>query len=67
MQKDIFLQEFKREKEIAKELFSDECVIIADEIVNVIKTKELTYEEAYAALELSYKKLKYESNFVKVV
>ena len=67
MDKDIFLEHYKREREIARELFSDECVTTADEIVTLLKTKELTYEEAYAVLELSYKKLKYESNFIKLV
>ena len=39
---------------------------IAKEIVALLKTKELTYEEAYASLELSRNVLEYESKIVKI-
>ncbi len=62
--KDIYLNEFKRERNTANQLFSPETDVIADEIVSLLKTKELTYEEAYAVLQLAYRQLKYESNFL---
>lgn len=62
--KNLFLEEFKREKEIANSLFNSQCSKHADDIVTLLKTKELTYEEAYAVLQLAYRQLKYESNFL---
>lgn len=62
--KNLFLEEFKREKEIANSLFNPQSSKHADEIVALLKTKELTYEEAYAVLQLAYRQLKYESNFL---
>ena len=62
--KDIYLKEFKRERNTANQLFSPGTDVIAGEIVSLLKTKELTYEEAYAVLQLAYRQLKYESNFL---
>lgn len=62
--KDIYLKEFKRERNTANQLFAPGTDVIADEIVSLLKTKELTYEEAYAVLQLAYRQLKFESNFL---
>ena len=51
--KDIYLKEFKRERNTANQLFSPGTDVIADEIVSLLKTKELTYEEAYAGKNYS--------------
>lgn len=62
--KNLFLEEFKRESVAGNFLFSPNGSEIANEVVGMLKTKELTYEEAYAVLQLTYKQLKYESNFL---
>lgn len=62
--KDRYLKDFKREVSVANEIFAPGTDAIADEIVALLKTKELTYEEAYAVLQLAYRQLKYESNFL---
>lgn len=65
--KELFFEKFNIQRETAKELFDEKTVNISDEIVELIKSKKPTYEQAYAALELSFKQLRFESNFVSVV
>lgn len=64
--KDFILQTFKRNEELLTKTFGEEEKEIAESLVKLLKEKELTYEEAYAALELAYEILKYESNFASI-
>lgn len=64
--KDFILQTFKRNEELLTKAFGEEEKEIAESLVKLLKEKELTYEEAYAALELAYEILKYESNFASI-
>lgn len=50
-----------------EEFYSQEHQELANEILQAIKKKEPTYEEAYAVLNLVHAKLQYESNFVHVL
>ncbi|MGV3155484.1 hypothetical protein [Staphylococcus simulans] len=50
-----------------EEFYSQEHQDLANEILQAIKKKEPTYEEAYAVLNLVHAKLQYESNFVHVL
>ena len=65
MTKDEYLQKFTREKEV-RDVFGVLPVEAGNKVVEVLKEKDLTYEEAYAALQYAYNKLKFESNFLKV-
>ena len=64
--KDFILQTFKRNEELLTKTFGEEEKEIAESLVKLLKEKELTCEEAYAALELAYEILKYESNFASI-
>lgn len=64
MRKEFLLEQFKCEKEPILEMFGSETDVHSTNILMFLKEKELTYEQAYAVLELTYKKLKYESNFI---
>lgn len=50
-----------------EEYYSQEHQELANEILQAIKKKEPTYEEAYAVLNLVHAKLQFESNFVHVL
>ncbi|PNZ42319.1 hypothetical protein [Staphylococcus simulans] len=50
-----------------EEFYSQEHQELANEILQAIKKKEPTYEEAYAVLNLVHAKLQFESNFVHVL
>jgi hypothetical protein len=39
---------------------------LGDSIVDLIKEKSLTYQEAYMGLQYAYNKLHYETNFLKL-
>ncbi|MFK5706018.1 hypothetical protein ACI3E1_06170 [Ligilactobacillus sp. LYQ139] len=65
MTKDEYLQKFTREKEV-RNVFGGLSVEAGNKVVEVLKKEDLTYEEAYAALQYAYNKLKFESNFLKV-
>lgn len=64
--KDVLLSNFKRHRENFENTFSKEVSSVSDELMKILKEKELTYEEAYAALQLTYETLKHESNFIKI-
>lgn len=58
---------YKLKKQAFEEFYSQEHQELANEILQSIKKKEPTYEEAYAVLNLVYAKLQFESNFVHVL
>lgn len=39
---------------------------IGDSIVELLKQKSLTYQEAYMSLQYAYNKLQYETNYLKL-
>lgn len=39
---------------------------LGDSIVNLLKEKSLTYQEAYMGLQYAYNKLRYETNYLKL-
>lgn len=62
--KDLYLQEFKKENDPAEKCFDVDVKEISEEVVSIMRKRGLTYEEAYAVLQYSYNKLKFESNFI---
>lgn len=62
--KDFYLQEFKKENDPAEKCFDADVKEISEEVVSIMRKRGLTYEEAYAVLQYSYNKLKFESNFI---
>lgn len=60
-------QVYKLKEQAFEELYKQEHQELANEILQSIKKKEPTYEEAYAVLNLVHAKLQYESNFVHVL
>lgn len=65
--KNQIFQVYKLKERAFETFYSLEVQKLADEVVESIKKKEPTYEEAYAVLNLAYAKLQYESNFVHVL
>ena len=62
--KDLYLQEFKKENDPAEKCFDVDVKEISEEVVSIMRKRGLTYEEAYAVIQYSYNKLKFESNFI---
>ena len=62
--KELYLQEFKKENDPAENCFDVDVKNISKEVISIMRKKGLTYEEAYAVLQYSYNKLKFESNFI---
>lgn len=60
-------QVYKLKEQAFEEFYKQEHQELANEILQSIKEKEPTYEEAYAVLNLVHAKLQYESNFVHVL
>ncbi|MGD3155769.1 hypothetical protein ACMG5R_09830 [Staphylococcus warneri] len=58
---------YKLKEQAFEEFYSQEHQELANEILQSIKKKEPTYEEAYAVLNLVHAKLEFESNFVHVL
>lgn len=58
---------YKLKEQAFEEFYKQEHQELADEILQSIKKKEPTYEEAYAILNLVHAKLEFESNFVHVL
>ena len=48
----------------AEKCFDVDIKNISEEVISIMRKKGLTYEEAYAVLQYSYNKLKFESNFI---
>jgi len=70
--KSNFLREFKFQELNIERAFEEEpeqskkFIEIAEDIVEILKVEELTYEQAYATLQQAYNQLKYEANFLKI-
>ena len=62
--KNFYLQEFKRENDPAEKCFDVDIKNISEEVISIMRKKGMTCEEAYAVLQYSYNKLKFESNFI---
>ena len=62
--KKLYLQEFKKENDPAEKCFDVDIKNISEEVISIMRKKGLTYEQAYAVLQYSYNKLKFESNFI---
>lgn len=64
--KQKYLKQFGRED--FPEYFgeSNQVVNTGMEIVDDMKKRDLTYDEAYASLKYAYDVIKYESNFLKI-
>lgn len=65
MEKEKLLKKFPMESEF-EVYFGGKPKQLSSEIVEIVKKSKPTYEEAYASLEMTYRALKYESNFVHV-
>ncbi|MGM0122103.1 hypothetical protein IGK56_002294 [Enterococcus sp. AZ152] len=61
-----YLKEFKRENHPAGAFFGNMVDCVGTEIVNLLKEKDLTYDQAYASLQYAYNLIKYQSNFLKL-
>lgn len=61
-----YLENFKRENDKVSDLFGSDIDKIGTEIVDLLKEKDLTHEQAYASLQYAYNLIKYESNFLKL-
>ena len=60
-----YLKEF-RENNKADSMFGAGCERIGEEIVELMKKEDLTYEQAYASLQYAYNLMRYQSNFLKL-
>lgn len=67
MKKEEYLKKFKMQNNVSEFGFSEEVESAGNSVVDELKKRELTYEEAYASLEWAYNKLRYESNFLKLL
>ena len=61
-----YLENFKRENDKISDLFESDIDKVGTEIVDLLKEKDLTHEQAYASLQYAYNLIKYESNFLKL-
>ncbi|MBV0929683.1 hypothetical protein KTE19_02965 [Lentilactobacillus sp. IMAU92037] len=62
-----YLTEFKESNPPFKDAPGfDDIPQYGKEIVDLLKKKDLTHEEAYASLQYAYNLIKYESNFLKI-
>ncbi|MYZ74372.1 hypothetical protein [Ligilactobacillus salivarius] len=61
-----YLEQFKRENDKVSDLFGGNIDKVGTEIVDLLKEKDLTHEQAYASLQYAYNLIKYESNFLKL-
>lgn len=61
-----YLENFKRENDMVSDLFESDIDKVGTEIVDLLKEKDLTHEQAYASLQYAYNLIKYESNFLKL-
>ena len=61
-----YLENFKRENDKVSDLFGSDIDKVGTKIVDLLKEKDLTHEQAYASLQYAYNLIKYESNFLKL-
>ncbi|EHV0178052.1 hypothetical protein KZ114_001043 [Enterococcus faecalis] len=64
--KEHYLSKFKRNNDVEKFGFSREAEKAGKVILDELKNRDLTYDDAYASLQWAYNKLQYESNFVSI-
>lgn len=64
--KEHYLTKFKRNNDVDKFGFSKEVEESGKAILDELKKRDLTYDDAYASLQWAYNKLRYESNFVSI-
>lgn len=64
--REYYLKQFKHENDKVSDLFGSDIDKVGTEIVNLLKEKDLTHEQAYASLQYAYNLIKYESNFLKL-
>ena len=64
--REYYLKQFKRENDKVSEMFGSDIDKMGTEIVDLLKEKDLTHEQAYASLQYAYNLIKYESNFLKL-
>ncbi|NJH82156.1 hypothetical protein BUZ57_08165 [Staphylococcus hyicus] len=67
LNKNQIFEIYKLKEQAFEEFYTQEHQELANEVLQSIKRKEPTYEEAYAVLNLVHAKLQYESNFVHVL
>lgn len=60
-----YLKQFERQNPVS-DVFGGAAKNTGDEIVELMKKEDLTYDEAYGSLQYAYNKIKYESNFLKL-
>ncbi|MBU5309271.1 hypothetical protein [Ligilactobacillus saerimneri] len=65
MTREEYLEVFKRENNVS-DLFGADFAKVGTEIVDLLKEKDLTHDQAYASLQYAYNLIKYESNFLKL-
>lgn len=63
MDKEQYLRDFKRANPVV-DLFGEVPAKIGNQIIALMKKEDITYEQAYASLQYTYNKLKFESNFL---
>lgn len=59
-----YKSEYERAMKNAEENCTERTINIHSKLIKLLKSEELTYEEAYAALQLVHITLKHESEFV---
>lgn len=64
--KDSILKDYPRNQKIITKAYGEKSGEAGEKILKLMKSRGLTYEQAYASLQYVYETLKYESNFVKV-
>lgn len=65
-ERESYLSKFKRENSI-EQLGWGISETVGNQVVELLKKEGLTYDQAYASLQFAYNKIKYESNFLKLV
>lgn len=64
--KEDYLSKFKRNNDVEKLGFSKEAEKAGKVILEELKNRDLTYDDAYASLQWAYNKIRYESNFISI-
>lgn len=64
--RECYLKQFKHENDKVSDLFGSDIDKVGTKIVDLLKEKDLTHEQAYASLQYAYNLIKYESNFLKL-
>jgi hypothetical protein len=65
-ERERYLTKFKRKNDVEQFGFSVESATAGQDVINELKKRDLTYDDAYASLQWAYNKLQYESNFINI-